>query len=351
MVSNARPFMMARVTSFTIDGASSTDLDDAVWVETEGNNTRLQVHIADVARKVKQDGFLDRQALKRGETAYLSTTRKPMFPPSLEASMSLLPFVERPVLTVGILVDLQGELLDMSPREQVLVSQEQFSYDAVEGILRGAPHHLQPELQLLEQVTRQLAQQWQQQGAIYGRTVGTNYIDEDGRVVAQILRSQQINAELMILTNRVVSEFMHDHQHCWLYRSHDYRDLNELPVDRQQFMQALKAIAGNPMSLQVMNLIRTHWHSTPTVEFKEQSTPAGWAVLCVVNQEGKERCPPAWSIAPRKVLAQQDSAYRWLEAWVWKKLVSSTAAQLPETAAPLPVELVRPAPETLLAAN
>jgi ribonuclease R len=70
-----------------------------------------------------------------------------------------------------------------------------------------------------------------------------------------------------------------------------------------------------------------------------------------VNQEGKEQCPPAWSIAQRKALAQQDSAYRWLEAWVWKKLVSSAAAQLPETAAPLPVELVRPAPETLLAAN
>ncbi|MBD2074329.1 RNB domain-containing ribonuclease [Phormidium sp. FACHB-592] len=516
---------METATGFTIDGASSQDLDDAVWVETDGNNMRLQVHIADVARKVEQDSFLDRQALKRGETAYLPTTRKPLFPQSLEGSLSLLPFVDRPVITVDILVDPQGELLDVSLREQVLVSQEQFSYEAVEGILRGAPHHLQPQLRLLEQVTRQLAQQRQQQGAVFGRTVGTNYIDEDGRVVTQSLRSQQIIAELMILTNRVVSEFMCDHRQAWLYRTHDYRDLSELPAERQQFVQALKAIADeetlrqvlaghydraryspeakphvglglavyahttspirryadlvnqrllkaalhrqplpyptatladmatqlttlqhvrrdqknaqhraqrhsavaqqvqqtelsalspelfskalkqgvlndqgatleptllqrladgtltamdfyqvlvvmpntpesvsvklqvwdaiadNPMSLQVLNLIRMHWQPTPTVAFKEQSTPDGWAALCVVTQAGKEQCPPVWSVAPRKALAQQDSASRWLAAWVWKKLVSSAAAQLPETTAPLPVEPLRPAPETLLAAN
>ncbi|WP_219904395.1 RNB domain-containing ribonuclease [Stenomitos frigidus] len=520
-----KPLSMETATGFTIDGASSQDLDDAVWVETNGNNTQLQVHITDVASQVPLDSFLDRQALKRGETAYLPTTRKPLFPQSLEASLSLLPFVERPVITVDILVDPQGDLLDVSLREQVLVSQEQFSYEAVEGILRGAPHHLQPQLRLLEQVTRQLAQQRQQQGAVYGRTVGANYIDEDGRVVTQSLRSQQMIAELMILTNRVVSEFMHDHQHRWLYRVHDYRDLNELPAERQQFVQELKAIADdeqlrralaghyeraqyspeakphvglglavyahttspirryadlvnqrllkaalhgqpapypiatladmatllttlhharrdqknaqhraqrrsavvaqvqqtdlaalspelfskalkqgvlndqwaaleptllqrladgtltamdfyqvlvvmpntpasvsvklqvwaaiadNPMSLQVLNLIRMHWQPTPTVEFKEQSTPDGWAALCVVTQAGKEQCPPVWSVAPRKALAQQDSASRWLEAWVWETLVSSTAAQLPETATPLPVEPVRPAPETLIAAN
>jgi len=332
-------------------------------------------------------------------------------------------------------------------------------------------------------------------------------------------------AELMILTNRVVSEFMHDHQHRWLYRIHDHRDLNELPAERQQFVQKLKAIADDeqlrralaghyeraqyspeakphvglglavyahttspirryadlvnqrllkaalhgqpvpytpetltdlaahlttlqqarreqknaryreqrrsevvqqvqqtdlsalsptlfskalkqgvldgqwqaleqtllqrladgtlttvdfyqvlvvmpntpasvsvklqvweaiadsPMSLQVLNLIRTHWQPTPTVEFKEQSTPDGWAALCVVTQAGKEQCPPVWSVAPRKALAQQDSASRWLKAWVWETLVSSAVAQLPETAAPLPVEPVRPAPETLIAAN
>jgi ribonuclease R len=243
---------MNTVTGFTIDGASSTDLDDAVWVEADGNNMRVQVHIADVASKVPQDSFLDRQALKRGETAYLPTTRKPLFPHSLEATLSLLPLVERAVLTVDTLVDPQGELLDMQLSESVLVSQEQFSYEAVEGVLRGAPHHLQTQLKLLERVTGLLALQRQQQGAVFGRTVGTNYIDEDGRVVTQNLRSQQIIAELMILTNRVVSEFMRDHKYEWLYRTHDYRDLSELPAERQQFVQELKTFADDEQLRQAL---------------------------------------------------------------------------------------------------
>jgi len=253
-VRNVKPFLfpMNKATGFTIDGATSTDLDDAVWVETDGTNTRLQIHIADVASKVEQDSFLDRQALKRGETAYLPTTRKPLFPHSLEASLSLLPLVERAVLTVDILVDPQGELLDVQLSEGVLVSQEQFSYEGVEGVLRGAPHHLRPQLQLLEQAAQRLALQRQQQGAVYGRTVGTNYIDEDGRVVTQSLRSQQIIAELMILTNRVVSEYMRDHKHDWLYRTHDYRDLNELPAERRQFVQELQAMADDEQLRQAL---------------------------------------------------------------------------------------------------
>ena len=519
---------MNTVTGFTIDGATSIDLDDAVWVEADGNNTRVQVHIADVASKVPQDSFLDRQALKRGETAYLPTTRKPLFPHSLEALLSLLPLVERAVLTVEVLVDPQGELLDMRLSESVLVSQEQFSYKAVEGLLRGAPHHLQPQLRLLERVTGLLALQRQQQGAVFGRAVGAHYIDEDGRVT-QSMKSQQIIAELMILTNRVVSEYMRDHQHAWLYRTHDYRDLSELPAERRQFVQELQAIADeealrqtlaghydraryspaakphvglgldvyahttspirryadlvnqrllkavlhkepgpytpetltdlathlttlqhdrrerknaqcraqrrsevvqqvqqtdlsalspelfskalkqgvldgqwqaleqtllqrladgtlttmdfyqvllvvpntpesvsfklqvweaiadNSMSLQVLNLMRTHWKPTPTVEFKEQTTPDGWAALCVVTQDEREQCPPVWSVAGRKALAQQDAAYRWLEAWVWETLVRPEQATLPEaetTAEPvLTVETRRPAPEPLLSTN
>ena len=518
---------MNTVTGFTIDGATSIDLDDAVWVAADGTNTRLQIHIADVASQVPQDSFLDRQALKRGETAYLPTTRKPLFPHSLEALLSLLPKVERAVLTVEVLVDPQGELLDMQLSESVLVSQEQFSYKAVEGVLSGAPHHLQPQLRLLERVTGLLALQRQQQGAVFGRAVGAHYIDEDGRVVTQSLRSQQIIAELMILTNRVVSEFMRDHKYAWLYRTHDYRDLSELPAARQQFVQELQAIAdedtlrqalaghfdraryspaakphvglgldvyahttspirryadlvnqrllkavlhkepvpytpevladiathlttlqqnlrerknaryraqrrsevvqqvqqtdlsavspelfskalkqgvldgqwqaleqtllqrlaaatlttmdfyqvllvipntpesvsfklqvweasaANSLSLQIMNLLRMHWKPQPTVEFQEQSTTDGWAALCVVTQEDKAQCPSVWSVTGRKALAQQETASRWLEAWVWGELVTPKQAELPESEAEpaLTVEAIRPDPKPLLSTN
>jgi len=233
---------METVTGFTIDDASSQDLDDAIWVEAEGAQTRLQVHIADVSRVIEKGAFLDQQALKRGETLYLPQSIKPMFPQSVEASLSLLPFVERPVVTVTMLLDAVGELLNVEIAENSLVSQEKFSYEAVAGILSGAPHHLQPQLKLLEQVTQALMHQRQQQGAIYGRTFGSVYVDEEGRLITQSVKAQPIIAELMILTNRVVSQYMHDQQQPWIYRTHNYRDLSALPAARQRFIRSLEAM-------------------------------------------------------------------------------------------------------------
>jgi ribonuclease R len=98
-------------------------------------------------------------------------------------------------------------------------------------------------------------------------------------------------------------------------------------------------------------LLRTHWKPTPTVVFQEQPVPDGWAALCVVIVGGKEQCASVWSVAQRKALAQQESAYRWLEAWVWGKLVTPVQAALPEAKPVLSVETGRPAPEPLLSTH
>jgi Double-stranded RNA binding motif len=52
--------------------------------------------------------------------------------------------------------------------------------------------------------------------------------------------------------------------------------------------------------------------------------------------------------------AQQESAYRWLEAWVWGELVTPEQASLPESEVAAPaftVEAIRPAPELLQSTN
>ena len=232
----------ATATGFTIDSVSTLDCDDALWVEAEGANTRLEVHIADVARQIKQGEYLDQQALQRGETRYLPQVVKPMFPQSLEGGMSLLPFEERPVVTVSMLLDPAGEVLDVQCSIGRLISQAKLDYESVTGILRGAPHHLSPQLKRLEQVTQALSQQRQQQGAVYGQLLGGMYVDEDGRPITKVIKAQQMIAETMILTNRVVSEYMFSRQLPWIYRTHGYRDLSALPADRKQFIASLQAI-------------------------------------------------------------------------------------------------------------
>ncbi|XHX81215.1 MAG: ribonuclease catalytic domain-containing protein [Stenomitos frigidus ULC029] len=218
------------------------DCDDALWVEAEGANTRLEVHIADVTSQIKQGEYLDQQALQRGETRYLPQVVKPLFPQSLEGSMSLLPFEERPVVTVSILLDPAGEVLAVQCCTQTLVSQAKLDYESVTGILRGAPHHLSPQLKQLERVTQALSRQRQQQGAVYGQLLGGVYVDEDGRHITKTVKAQQMIAETMILTNRVVSEYMYSRALPWVYRTHGYRDLSALPAERQAFIRSLQAI-------------------------------------------------------------------------------------------------------------
>ncbi|NQU63208.1 MAG: RNB domain-containing ribonuclease, partial [SAR324 cluster bacterium] len=54
----------------TIDGDDAKDFDDAIYAETEGENFRLWISIADVAEYVEPKSELDLEARKRGTSTY-----------------------------------------------------------------------------------------------------------------------------------------------------------------------------------------------------------------------------------------------------------------------------------------
>lgn len=90
----------------TIDPPDSMDLDQALFIERNGDGYTVYYAIADVAAFVQPGDPMDVEARKRGETLYAPDKRTPLHPPELsEGAASLLPDQVRPALLWTIAVD------------------------------------------------------------------------------------------------------------------------------------------------------------------------------------------------------------------------------------------------------
>jgi len=98
----------------TIDSASTEDMDDALYVEENGDGTlRLTIAIADPTAYVPEGSELDKLAAQRAFTNYLPGFNIPMLPRELSDDVcSLRPNVRRPALACRVTVAQDGTLGD-----------------------------------------------------------------------------------------------------------------------------------------------------------------------------------------------------------------------------------------------
>ena len=123
--------------TITIDGAAAKDLDDAISIEmSENGNYLLGVHIADVSYFVEEDGFLDREALKRGTSVYLLNRVVPMLPKVLSNGVcSLNEGEDRLTISCIMEIDRKGEVVSHEICESVICSKARLVYDDVSDLL------------------------------------------------------------------------------------------------------------------------------------------------------------------------------------------------------------------------
>jgi len=135
----------------TIDPATSTDLDQALFIERAGDGYKVLYAIADVPSFVAPGGALDTETRRRGQTFYAPDGRIPLHPEVIsEHAGSLLAEQDCGAFVWDFVLDAQAEAVTVSVGRASVRSRAKLSYKGVqEQIDDGtAP----PVLQLLKEV-------------------------------------------------------------------------------------------------------------------------------------------------------------------------------------------------------
>ena len=220
---------------FTIDGTDSKDFDDAVSLELLPNgNYLLGVHIADVSHYVKEDGPLDKEALKRGTSVYLLNQVIPMLPKALSNDIcSLNPHEDRLTLSVDMELTPEGTLVNHEIYESVIHSAARFVYDDVSDLLENGEWNLgkayepfREDLIAMHKLAKKLEEKRHERGSIdFDLDESEIRLNEKGIPVSvEIAERRSANKmieEFMLLANETVAEHFYWMEVPFLYRVHE----------------------------------------------------------------------------------------------------------------------------------
>lgn len=227
---------------FTIDGADTKDIDDAVSIEKTGDLWRLGVHIADVSNYVREGSSLDNEAKKRGTSVYLVDRVIPMLPPKLSNGIcSLNERVLRNAMSVFMDINSQGEVVSYSFAKSVIKSKKKATYDAVYAIMSGEADEvlteeyceLIPSIYEMQELFKVLKAASEKRGNIdFDMPEAKVLLDEEGEAYDIVLRERNMAhmmiEEFMVITNATVAEHMTRANLPSIYRVHEAPDGDKL---------------------------------------------------------------------------------------------------------------------------
>ncbi len=220
---------------FTIDGASSKDLDDAVSIRQNENGWELGVHIADVSHYVRPNSKLDADAFERGTSIYYADKVIPMLPPALSNGIcSLNGGEDRLAFSAIMQISPEGDLLDAKFCKSVINSCVRGVYSECNAILDGsADAQLQAKyaevtesLHMLDKLTQVLEHRRIQRGAPELESTETAVIlDENGICIGLVPRehgrSECIIEACMLMANQAAARLARESEIPLVYRVHE----------------------------------------------------------------------------------------------------------------------------------
>lgn len=221
---------------FTIDGADTRDIDDAISVDVNDDGTyELGVHIADVSHYVEKDSLLDKEAYERGTSVYLVDRVIPMLPHRLSNGIcSLNPNVDRLAMSCIMTIDKRGKIINSKIGKSVIRSRIQMTYNAVNDILDKnivAPGYEEyvDDLKVMNEVSKILRSKMVSRGYIeFSSPEAKIIVDEECKPIEIKLRGEGTGEKMienfMVAANETVGSFIFYQNLPGIYRVHDKPD-------------------------------------------------------------------------------------------------------------------------------
>lgn len=261
---------------FTIDGEDAKDLDDAVSLRVlENGNYELGVHIADVSHYVRESTSLDKEALKRGTSAYLVDRVVPMLPKELSNDLcSLNAGEDKLTLSCIMEIDSDGKTVSHRIENTVIRSAYRLTYDGVNRIIAGDAKETEKyagiaeTLRQMNALAKQMRVRRFEKGSIdFNIDEADIVLNEQGIPVDVRVReradAEKLIEEFMLRANITVAEQYYYMELPFLYRIHEQPD-----ADR---MKELAVFLGN-FGIKLKGFANIHPHAIEEVLEKVEGT-------------------------------------------------------------------------------
>lgn len=241
---------------FTIDGADTKDIDDAISIARADGGYKLGVHIADVSHYVRKGSKLDEEAFFRGTSIYYADRVVPMLPKELSNGIcSLNPNVDRLAFSCLMNVSADGKLLGYRFEKTVIRSRVKGVYSEVNKIIDNSADEgiaekyarVADRIPIMLELAQILEKNRISRGAPEIETVEPKIItDADGVCIDVKPRergaAEQIIEEFMLMANKAAASLAMKEKIPFVYRVHEAP-----PADKMIALnETLTALGVNP---------------------------------------------------------------------------------------------------------
>ena len=225
---------------FTIDGADTKDIDDAISVERTEDGYKLGVHIADVSHYVKPNSELDKDAFLRGTSIYYANKVIPMLPKELSNGIcSLNPDEDRLAFSCIMDMDKEGKILKYKFSKTVIRSRVKGVYSEINRILDDPAGYgknfpdiaekysgLTDTIFLMQELAEILTANKLKRGAPQIDTPECKLTIDENEVCIDVQRrergkSELIIEEFMLSANQCAANAAREHNIPFVYRVHE----------------------------------------------------------------------------------------------------------------------------------